>query len=85
MNILSTKNENKGKEFFNKKKMIHNFPESHDTIYKRFTLMTGTNNDLMRYSVNNKLVDSFSKTSNTIIIDTRSMLDRNDIHLLRSP
>lgn len=84
MNILSTKNENKGKEFFNKKKMIHNFPESHDTIYKRFTLITGTNSDLRRCFVNNKLIDSFSKTNNTIIIDTKGMLDNNDICLLSS-
>lgn len=84
MTNLAIKNENRGNEFFSKNKMIRKFPESNGTIHKRFTLVTGTNNDLKRALVKSMYVDSCNKTNSTIFIDTRRILDNNDISLLAS-
>lgn len=83
MKNISTKNGNMGKDFFSKDTMISKFPEAHDTIHKGFTLVTGANNEHKRDSIKNMLVDSCSKNT-AIFIDTRVMLDNNDICLLSS-
>ncbi len=83
MKKISTKNENMGKDFFSKETMISKFPEAHDTVHRGFTLVTGTNNYLKRDCIKSMLVDSCSKNT-VVFIDTRVMLDNNDICLLSS-
>ncbi len=83
MKNISTKNGNMGKDFFSKDTMISEFTEAHDTIHKGFALVTGANNEHKRDFVKNMLVDSCSKNT-AIFIDTRVVLDNNDICLLSS-
>lgn len=83
MKYLSTKNESKENVFFTKRENISKFSDPRDTVHKGFTLVTGTNNDIKHDFVKNKLVDSCSNKS-TIIVDTKGMLDNNDICLLSS-